>query len=43
MVHPMNQSVRPQSLMNFALRYFRISPGVNSRAELVTLALGWRR
>ncbi len=30
--------MRPQSLMNFALRCVRIFPGVNSRAELVTLA-----
>ena len=29
---------RPQSLMNFALRCVRIFSGVNSRAELVTLA-----
>ena len=28
--------------MNFALRYVRISPDVNSRAELVTLAPGLR-
>ncbi len=27
-----------KSLMNFALRCVRIFPGVNSRAELVTLA-----
>ena len=32
--------MRPQSLMNFALRCVRIFPGVNSRAELVTLAFG---
>ena len=30
--------MRPQSLMNFALRCVRIFPGVNSRAEFVTLA-----
>ncbi len=34
--------MRPQSLMNFALRCVRIFPGVNSRAELVTLAPGLR-
>ena len=43
--------MRPQSLMNFALRTHssvvalrcvRIFPGVNSRAELVTLAPGLR-
>ncbi len=35
--------MRPQSLMNFAPRCVRISPGVNSRAELVTLAPGLRQ
>ncbi len=34
--------MRPQSLMNLALRCVRIFPGVNSRAELVTLAPGLR-
>ncbi len=39
-VHPWAKVMRPQSLMNFALRCVRIFPGVNSRAELVTLAPG---
>ena len=34
----MNQSDAPESLMNFALRCVLSSPGVNSRAELITLA-----
>ena len=34
--------MRLQSLMNFALRCVRILSGVNSRAELVTLAPGLR-
>ncbi len=34
--------MRPQSLMNFALRCVRIFSDVNSRAELVTLAPGLR-
>ncbi len=33
---------RPRLLMEFALRYTRFYPGVNSRAELVTLAPGLR-
>ena len=31
---------RPRSLMDFSLRCARFYPGVNSRAELVTLAFG---
>ena len=33
---------RPRSLMDFTLRCVRFCPGVNSRAELVTLAPGLR-
>ncbi len=33
---------RPRSLMDFSLRCVRFYPGVNSRAELVTLAPGLR-
>ena len=36
-----NIGTRPRLLMNFTLRYVRIYPGVNSRAEFVTLALGY--
>ncbi len=35
--------MRPRLLMNFTLRCVRFYPGVNSRAELVTLAPGLRR
>ena len=41
-VHPWTKVMRLQSLMNFALRCVPSSPGVNSRAELVTLAPGLR-
>ncbi len=34
--------MRPRSLMDFSLRCVRFYPGVNSRAELVTLAPGLR-
>ena len=34
--------MRPRLLMNFTLRCVRFYPGVNSRAELVTLAPGRR-
>ncbi len=34
--------MRPRLLMNFALRCVRFYPGVNSRAELLTLAPGLR-
>ncbi len=34
--------MRPRLLMNFTLRCVRFYPGVNSRAELVTLAPGLR-
>ena len=34
---------RPRSLMDFSLCSVRFYPGVNSRAELVTLAPGLRR
>ena len=34
--------MRPRLLMDFTLRCVRIFPGVNSRAELVTLAPGLR-
>ncbi len=34
--------LRTYPVHSFALRYARTYPGVNSRAELVTLALGLR-
>ena len=34
--------MRPRLLMDFTLRCVRFYPGVNSRAELVTLAPGLR-
>ncbi len=34
--------MRPRLLMDFALRCVRFYPGLNSRAELVTLAPGLR-
>ena len=35
-------AMRPRLLMNFTLRCVRFYPGVNSRAEIVTLATGLR-
>ena len=37
---PWTKVTRPRLLMDFTLRCVRIFPGVNSRAELVTLAPG---
>ncbi len=42
-VNSWTKVTRPQSLMNFALRCVRISPGVNCRAELVTLVRAYSR
>ena len=39
-VLPWNIVTRPRLLMDFALRYVRFYPGVNTRAELVSLAPG---
>ena len=41
-VHPWTIAMRPRLLMDFTLRCVRFYPGVNSRAELVTLAPGLR-